>query len=74
MIRLTGCLPNFSEGCDRRGISAIADIIVAAGGVRWFDVDPGVLRGLQPTSSVAYIPYACTIPIIEGSFLQGKEL
>jgi len=41
MKRLIECVPNFSEGRDRRVISAITDAIVAAGGVKLLDVDPG---------------------------------
>lgn len=41
MKRLIECVPNFSEGRDRRVISAITDVIVAAGGVKLLDVDPG---------------------------------
>ncbi len=41
MKRLIECVPNFSEGRDRRVISAITDAIVSAGGVKLLDVDPG---------------------------------
>lgn len=40
-IRLVECVPNFSEGRDRKIIDAIADAIAAVSGVRLLDVDPG---------------------------------
>ncbi len=39
--RLVECVPNFSEGRDRKVIDSITDAMVASGGVRLMDVDPG---------------------------------
>ncbi|MFH1724942.1 MAG: glutamate formimidoyltransferase [Elusimicrobiota bacterium] len=40
-MRLVECVPNFSEGRDRKVIDAIADAIRSVPGVRVLDVDPG---------------------------------
>ena len=40
-MKLVECVPNFSEGRDRKVIDSITDAIVAAGGVQLMDVDPG---------------------------------
>ena len=40
-MKLVECVPNFSEGRDRKVIDSITDAIVAAGGVKLMDVDPG---------------------------------
>lgn len=39
--RIIECVPNFSEGRDRRIIDSICEAISAAGGVEILDVDPG---------------------------------
>ena len=39
--RISECVPNFSEGRDRRIIDSICEAISAAGGVEILDVDPG---------------------------------
>lgn len=41
-VPIIECVPNFSEGRDRRVIDAIAAAITAIDGVRLLDVDPGV--------------------------------
>jgi glutamate formiminotransferase/formiminotetrahydrofolate cyclodeaminase len=41
-MRLVECVPNFSEGRDRRVIDAIAAVIASVDGVRLLDVDPGM--------------------------------
>jgi len=41
-MKLIECIPNFSEGRDRRVIDAIATVIGAVDGVTLLDVDPGV--------------------------------
>ncbi|HMX46225.1 MAG TPA: glutamate formimidoyltransferase, partial [Candidatus Obscuribacter sp.] len=40
-VRLVECVPNFSEGKDRKIIDAIADAIASVSGIRLLDVDPG---------------------------------
>ncbi|MDX9722570.1 MAG: glutamate formimidoyltransferase [Myxococcota bacterium] len=40
-MKLVECVPNFSEGRDRRVIDAIRDAIAAVAGVSVLDVDPG---------------------------------
>ena len=40
-MKLIECIPNFSEGSDRRVIDAIAAVIGAVDGVTLLDVDPG---------------------------------
>lgn len=40
-VRLVECVPNFSEGKDRKIIDAIADAITSVSGIRLLDVDPG---------------------------------
>ncbi|MDH3215321.1 MAG: glutamate formimidoyltransferase [Candidatus Krumholzibacteria bacterium] len=40
-MRLVECVPNFSEGQDRRVIDAIAAVIEASDGAHLLDVDPG---------------------------------
>ncbi len=42
MDRIVECVPNFSEGRDRRTIDAIASAISSVDGVELLDVDPGV--------------------------------
>lgn len=41
-MRLVECVPNFSEGRDRKVIDGIADAIRTVNGVSLLDVDPGV--------------------------------
>lgn len=41
-MRLVECVPNFSEGSDRKILDSIADAIGAVDGVELLDVDPGV--------------------------------
>ena len=41
MKRLVECVPNFSEGRDRKVIDAIVEAIAAVPGVKVLDVDPG---------------------------------
>ena len=40
-MRLVECVPNFSEGRDRKVIDAIADAVRSVAGVQLLDVDPG---------------------------------
>ena len=41
MDPIVECVPNISEGCDRRVIDAVADAVRSVDGVRLLDVDPG---------------------------------
>ncbi|MBR6002889.1 MAG: hypothetical protein IK045_08520, partial [Bacteroidales bacterium] len=41
MKKIVECVPNFSEGRDRKVIDAIVEAIAGVPGVKVLDVDPG---------------------------------
>ncbi len=61
--RIIECVPNFSEGRDRRIIDSICEAISAAGGVEILDVDPG-----EATTVVTFVgePEAVVEAAFEG--------
>lgn len=61
------CVPNFSEGRDRRVIEAIADAIRAVDGVKLLDVDPGA-----STNRTVYTFAGSPEDVLEAAFQAAK--
>lgn len=62
-MKLVECVPNFSEGRDRKVIDAIAEAIRAVDGVTLLDVDPGA-----DTNRTVYTFVAPLHRIVDGAF------
>ncbi len=66
--KLIECVPNFSEGCDKQIINAIADQIRWVDGVSLLDVDPGMATNRTVMTFVGE-PHL----VIEAAFLAIKK-
>lgn len=66
--KLIECVPNFSEGCDKQIINAIADQIKWVDGVSLLDVDPGMATNRTVMTFVGE-PHL----VIEAAFLAIKK-
>ncbi len=72
MSALVECVPNFSEGRDRKVIDAIADAVRAVPGVALLDVDPGAA-----TNRTVYTFAGAPEDVLEAAFQavrKGMEL
>jgi glutamate formiminotransferase/formiminotetrahydrofolate cyclodeaminase len=72
MSALVECVPNFSEGRDRKVIDAIADAVKAVPGVALLDVDPGAA-----TNRTVYTFAGAPEDVLEAAFQairKGVEL
>lgn len=64
---LVECVPNFSEGRDKRVIQAITDAIIAVEGVTLLDVDPGASTNRTVVTFVGPPE-----PVVEAAVRAGK--
>ncbi|MBI5209348.1 MAG: glutamate formimidoyltransferase [Elusimicrobia bacterium] len=67
-MRLVECVPNFSEGRDRKVIDAIADAARSVPGVQVLDVDPG-----QATNRTVYTFAGAPEDVLEAAFQAIKR-
>ncbi|KAI1286440.1 Formimidoyltransferase-cyclodeaminase [Halotydeus destructor] len=67
MSKIVECVPNFSEGRDRKIIDAIADAMRAVPGVTLLDVDPGA-----STNRTVYTLVGAPEDAIEGALAGAK--
>jgi glutamate formiminotransferase/formiminotetrahydrofolate cyclodeaminase len=68
MRKLVECVPNFSEGRDRRVIDAIAEAIRATPGCTLLDVDPGA-----STNRTVYTFVGAPEAVVEGALAGARE-
>ncbi|MDI6740376.1 MAG: glutamate formimidoyltransferase [Candidatus Edwardsbacteria bacterium] len=68
MPQLVECVPNFSEGCDRKIIDAISDAIRAVTDVKLLDVDPGA-----DTNRTVYTFVGTPSGVKEAAFQAAKK-
>ncbi len=67
MPKVVECVPNFSEGRDRKVIEAIANAVRATPGVTLLDVDPG-----ESTNRTVYTFVGGPDAIVEGALNAAK--
>ncbi len=67
MKKIVECVPNFSEGRDRRIIDAIADAIRATDGCTLLDVDPG-----KSTNRTVYTFVGSPVAVVEGALNAAR--
>jgi glutamate formiminotransferase / formiminotetrahydrofolate cyclodeaminase len=67
MRELVECVPNFSEGCDRAAIDAIAEAIRATAGCTLLDVDPGV-----STNRTVFTFVGSPEAVVEGALVAAR--
>ena len=68
MTQLVECVPNFSEGRDRKIIEAIADAVRAVADVKLLDVDPGA-----DTNRTVYTFVGSPQGVAEAAFQAAKK-
>lgn len=68
MTQLVECVPNFSEGRDRKTIDAIADAIKGVADVKLLDVDPGA-----DTNRTVYTLVGTPAGVTEAAFQAAKK-
>lgn len=68
MVKLVECVPNFSEGRDKKAIDAIADSIKSVPGVELLDVDPG-----EATNRTVYTFAGSPESALEATFCAIKK-
>ncbi|KAK7084036.1 hypothetical protein SK128_015908 [Halocaridina rubra] len=67
MLKIIECVPNFSEGRDKKIIDAISDAVRGTPGVTLLDVDPG-----HSTNRTVYTFVGDPISIVEGALNAAK--
>ena len=68
MKKIIECVPNFSEGRDRKVIDAIVEAIASVEGVKVLDVDPGAATNRTVVTFVGEPE-----PVCEAAFLGAKK-
>jgi len=68
MIQLVECVPNFSEGRDKKIIDAIADAVRQTAGAKLLDVDPGA-----DTNRTVYTFVGSPEAVAEAAFQAAKK-
>lgn len=68
MTQLVECVPNFSEGRDRKIIDAIADAVRAVADVKLLDVDPGA-----DTNRTVYTLVGTPAGVAEAAFQAARK-
>ena len=69
MRKIVECVPNFSEGRDKKIIDAISDAIKAVKGVTLLDVDPG-----KSTNRTVYTFVGDPESIVNGAIAAAKVI
>lgn len=68
MTQLVECVPNFSEGRDRKIIDAIADAVRQVDGAKLLDVDPGA-----DTNRTVYTLVGSPGAVAEAAFQAARK-